>query len=140
MFYRCQRFKSKPIQRLKRVRKERSKGNRSAPWSGAPDCPVCHRTVSGEPPDNVRCTREDEPQTLQLWIFQTQLRYNSPDCSVCHRTFRCASGATTICAQRSTLQSEQCNSECQSRSQRGTGLSGVTPDFLVPHEDKGSNG
>jgi hypothetical protein len=27
------------------------------PWSGAPDCPVHHRTVSGAPPDNVRCTR-----------------------------------------------------------------------------------
>jgi hypothetical protein len=26
-----------------------SKGNRSALWSGAPDCPVCHRTVSGAP-------------------------------------------------------------------------------------------
>jgi hypothetical protein len=44
MFYRCQRFNSKPIQSLKRAQEERSKGNRSALWSGAPDCPVCHWT------------------------------------------------------------------------------------------------
>jgi hypothetical protein len=29
--------------------KERSKRNRREPWSGAPDCPVCHRTVYGAP-------------------------------------------------------------------------------------------
>jgi hypothetical protein len=57
-----------------------------------------------------------------------------------HRTVRCASGATVICAQRSTLQNVQLNSECQSRSQRGTGLSGAAPDCPVPHEDKASNG
>jgi hypothetical protein len=90
MFYRCQRFNSKPIQRLKRVQEERSKGNRSAPWSGVP-------------PDSVRCTREDRLQTLHLQVSQAHLRYNSPDCPVGHRTVRCASGATVICAQRSTL-------------------------------------
>jgi hypothetical protein len=29
--------------------KQRSKVNRRQPWSGAPDCPVHHRTVSGAP-------------------------------------------------------------------------------------------
>jgi hypothetical protein len=147
---------------------------------------VCHRTRSGAPPDNVRCTREDYLQTLHLRVSQAQPHYNSPDCPVhhrtvsgapersgselasfgktrgrsakihrtvrctpdcpvcqrsnghlratvdsakCtfefrmseqksegHRTVRCASGATVICAQRSTLQSVQLNSECQSRS------------------------
>jgi hypothetical protein len=33
------------------------RGNRRHLWSGVPDCPVCHRTVSGAPPDSVRCTR-----------------------------------------------------------------------------------
>jgi hypothetical protein len=28
-------------------------------WTGAPDCPVCHRIVSGAP-----CPYEDEPATL----------------------------------------------------------------------------
>jgi hypothetical protein len=140
MFYRCQRFNSKPIQRLKRVQEERSKGNRSAPWCGAPDCPVCYWTVSGAPPDSVWSTREDRPQTLQLRVSQAQLRYNSPDCPVCHRTVRCTSGATAICAQQSTLQSEQCNSDVRAEGQRGTGLSGVAPDCLVPHDDKASKG
>jgi hypothetical protein len=63
-----------------------------------------------------------------------------PDCPVCHRTVRCTSGATTICAQRSTLQSEQCNSDVRAEGQRGIGLSGVTPDCPVLHEDKASNG
>jgi hypothetical protein len=30
-------------------KRKEQKGNRSVPWSGAPDCPVCHRTVSGAP-------------------------------------------------------------------------------------------
>jgi hypothetical protein len=64
----------------------------------------------------------------------------APDYLVCHRTVRCTSGATTICAQRSTLQSEQWNSDVRAASQRGTGLSGVPPDCPVPHEDKASNG
>ena len=38
------------------------------PWSGAPD--------------SVRCTKDRTLQTLQLRVFQAQLRYNSPDCPV----------------------------------------------------------
>jgi hypothetical protein len=109
------------------------KGNQSVPWSGAPDSPVCHQTVSGAPPDNVRCTRVNQlklftfgfPRRISAIIHRT-VRCNTGQCPVAHRTVRCASGATAICAQRSTLQSEQCNSECQSRSQKGTRLSGVT--------------
>jgi hypothetical protein len=59
---------------------------------------------------------------------------------VCHRTVRCTSGAMAIYVQRMTLQSEQCNSDVRAEGQRGTGLSGVTPDCPVPHEDKASNG
>jgi hypothetical protein len=99
------------------------------------------------PPDSVRCTTGQCPvhqsasaQTLHLRVFQAHLRYNSPDCPVCHRTVRCTSGATAICAQRSTLQSEQYCGRSQSSGQRGTGLSGATPDYPVPHEDRASNG
>jgi hypothetical protein len=67
---------------------------------GAPDCPVSHRTVSGVPPDSVRCTR-----VLQLELFTFGFPRRSS--AIIHRTVRCTSGATTICAQRSTLQSEQ---------------------------------
>jgi hypothetical protein len=108
---------------------------------------LAHRTMSGAPPDGVRCTRVNQ---LKLFGFRISRRSSAiihrtvrcctEQCPVAHRTIRCTSGATAICAQRSTLQSEQCNSECQSRSQRGTGLSGATPDCPVPQEDRASNG
>ena len=100
---------------------------------------LAHRTVrcaTGQCPVH----QGESAQTPQLRVSQAQLRYNSPDCPVCHRTVRCTSGATTICTQRSTLQSEQCNSDVRAEGQRGTRLSGVTPDCPVPHEDKASNG
>jgi hypothetical protein len=58
-------------------------------WTGALNCPVCHRTVSCAP-----CLYKVEPATLR---FSTgTLHYNSPDCPVCHRTVRCTSGAMAI--------------------------------------------
>jgi hypothetical protein len=141
MFYRRQRFNSKPIQRLKRDQEERSKGNRSAPWSGAPDCPVHHRTVSGAPPDSVWCTREDRLQTIHLRVSQAQLHYNSPDCPVGHRTVRCASGAMVICAQRSTLIMNSTEQYTRQKSeQKVRGAPDLAPDCPVPHEDKAPNG
>jgi hypothetical protein len=55
-------------------------------WSGAPDCPVRHRIVSGAP----------GPYRVQLATLGSSgaLRYNSPDSPMCHRTVRCTSGAT----------------------------------------------
>jgi hypothetical protein len=87
---------------------------------------VHHRTVSGAP------GRID----FKLFTFGFPRRTSA----IIHRTVRCTSGATVICAQRSTLQSEQCNSDVRANDQRGTGLSGVAPDCPVPHEDKASNG
>jgi hypothetical protein len=41
---------NKPIKRTKKGFKQREqKTSQKALWSGAPDCPVCHRTVSGAP-------------------------------------------------------------------------------------------
>jgi hypothetical protein len=48
------------------------------PWSGAPDCPVCPRTVSGAPGNS-------KPNSSPSGIFRG-LHYNSPDCPVHHRT------------------------------------------------------
>jgi hypothetical protein len=63
---------------------------------------VCHRTVSGAPPDSVRCTRGLEAKLFTFEKRQRALRYNSPDYPVshrtvsgAHRTVRCASRATT---------------------------------------------
>jgi hypothetical protein len=104
-------------------KRKEQKGNRSVPWSGAPDCPVCHRTVSGVPPDSVRCTRVNR---LQLHSFGFHRRSSA----IIHRTVRCTSGATAICAQRSTLTDEQCSTVPRQKSeQQVRGL----PDCPVWH-------
>jgi hypothetical protein len=87
------------------------RGNRRRPWSGTPDCPVCHRTCpvhqgdsdsnsppSGIPrgdsaiihrtvrctPDGVRCAKGGRPQELVCFgKLQRLVHYNSPDCPVC---------------------------------------------------------
>jgi hypothetical protein len=103
-----------------------------------PKCSLVWCTgLSGVPPDSVWCTREDRSQTLQLRVFQAQLRYNSSDCPVGHRTVRCASGATVICAQRSTL---TVNSAEQYTRQKSEQLVRGAPDCPVPHKDKPLNG
>jgi hypothetical protein len=65
---------------------------------------VCHRTVSGPPPDSVRCTRGLEAKLFTFGKRQRVLRYNSTDCPVSHRT---VSGAhrTVWCANRATATS-----------------------------------
>jgi hypothetical protein len=106
------------------------RANRRHLWSGTPDCPVCHRTVSGAPPDmsgapedsnsnsppsgisrgtraiihrTVRCAKEERPQELASFgNLQRLVRYNSPDMSGVHRTVRCNSGATDIFAPTAT--------------------------------------
>jgi hypothetical protein len=72
----------KPIKRSKLgfKRKEQKKPNRTLVWRTG---------LSGVPPESVRCTREDRPQTLHLQVSPGALRYNSPDYPVCHRTVRC---------------------------------------------------
>ena len=104
--------------------------NRRHLWSGTPDCPVRHRTVSGAPedsnsnsppsgisrgdstiihrtvrctPDSVRCSMEGRPQELASFgKLQRLVRYNSPDMSGVHRTVRCNSRATDISAPTAT--------------------------------------
>jgi hypothetical protein len=93
-------------------------------------CPgLAHRTV--------RCTTEQCPvhqgesaQTPQLRVSKAQLCYNSPDCPVCHRTIRCTSGATAICAQRSTL---TVNSAAQYTRQKSEQQVRGAPDCPVAH-------
>jgi hypothetical protein len=126
MFYRCQRFNSKPIQRLKRVQEERSKGNRSAPWSGAPDCPVHHRTVSGAP----------GKIDFKLFTFGFPRRTSA----IIHRTVWCATGLSDAPAeQRSSARNGRlckANNANQMSEQTVRGA----PDCPVPHEDRASNG
>jgi hypothetical protein len=53
----------------------------SMPWSDAPDCPVCHRTVSGAL----------GPYSVQL----STLGFLTARSAIIHRTVRCTSEATT---------------------------------------------
>jgi hypothetical protein len=62
---------------------------------------VCHRTVSGAPPDSVRCTREPDSKLLTFG--------NSGGRSaIIHRTVRCASGATATTAPTVACSSMKC--------------------------------
>jgi hypothetical protein len=117
--------------------------NPSVPWSGAPDCPVCHWTVSGAP----------GLYSCELATFG----FLRPHSAIIHRTVRCATGLSGAPAkQRLSSATVDCNGRLQRYSARtvrtevraaarGTPdseqcLSGVAPDYPVPLEDKGSNG
>jgi hypothetical protein len=89
-------------------------------------CPVHHRTVSGA------------PGRIDFKVFT--FGFLGRNSAIIHQTIWCASGATTIYAQRSTLQSKQCNSDVRAEGQRGTEQSSVALDCAVAHEDKASNG
>jgi hypothetical protein len=66
------------------------------PWSGAPDCLVCHQTVSNAPSDSVRCTREPDSELLTFG--------NSGSCSaIIHRTVRCSTGLSGVPAEQRLL-------------------------------------
>jgi hypothetical protein len=121
-----------------------ARDNRRQPWSGAPDCPVCHQTVSGAPPDSVRCTRglqaklrtfgnfhrrfaiihrtvsgAPEESDSELASFGKPLRYNSPDCPVSQRS-NGYFAPTVVCNALNVRQ----------RVQRSRARAGGTPDSL----------
>jgi hypothetical protein len=99
---------------------KRARDNRRLPWSGAPDCPVCHRTVSGVPPDSVWCTRE-----LQAKLFtfgNSQRRF-----AIIHRTVRCTTGQCPVLQRRAALNSpasDLCSAIIHRTCPVHTGLSG----------------
>jgi hypothetical protein len=117
--------------------------NQRLPWSGAPDCLVCHRTVSGAPPDSVRCTREFHSELATFGKLGGRS-------AIIHRTVRCSiglssapSGATAPSANgrlQRYRNSEQCSLYAQKSEQASEGapdseqwLSGAPPDCSVAH-------
>jgi hypothetical protein len=68
------------------------------PWSGALDCPMCHRTVSGAPPDSVRCTRGLQAKLRNFGNSQRRF-------AIIHRTVRCTTGQCPVPQGRATLNS-----------------------------------
>jgi hypothetical protein len=55
------------------------------PWSGAPDCPVCHWTVSGAPGNPTLNLPPSGILGATLLLF-TGLSGVAPDCPVCQRS------------------------------------------------------
>jgi hypothetical protein len=105
-------------------------------WTGAPDCPVWHRTVSGAP-----CPYDDEPATLGK---------TEPRSAIIHRTIRCATELFGVPAEQRLLAPTV---DCKNRWQRNSvrrvraveseahrTVSGVTSDCPVPQEDNDANG
>jgi hypothetical protein len=74
---------------FKRRFKNKGAKKPSVLWSGAPDCPVCHRTVSGAPGPY-----KDELATL---VF-LQARF-----TIIHRTIWCATGLSSVTAEQRLL-------------------------------------
>jgi hypothetical protein len=68
------------------------------PWAGAPDCSVCHRTVSGAPPDSVRCTREPDSKLATFGNSGSRS-------AIIHRTVRCSTGLSGAPAEQRLLRS-----------------------------------
>jgi hypothetical protein len=86
---------------------------------------VHHRTVSGAPPDSVRCTRDPDAELATFGkmgghsaIIHRTVRCSTGQCPVAHQIVRCASGATTTSRQRSTanaFNALQCTPELEQR-------------------------
>jgi hypothetical protein len=101
-------------------------------WSGAPDCPVCHRTVSGAQ------DRTESNKPLSSFSRRTPLKITGlsgvpPDCSVCQRS-------NGYFAQRSTAKApDASNSAWQGQSAELEAHRKVNSACPVPHEDKASN-
>jgi hypothetical protein len=92
---------------------KRARDNRRQPWSGAPDCPLCHRTVSGAPPDSIRCTRGLHAELFTFGKTQS--------CSaIIHRTVRCSRNEATLNSPASEIRSAIIHRTCPVY----TGLSG----------------
>jgi hypothetical protein len=112
------------------------------PWSGAPDCPVCHRTVSGVP----------GPYNSKL----ATLGFQQAHSAIIHRTIRCATGLSYAPAEQQLFGATV---DCKSADQRNSArtvrieskrrvrgapdskqyMPGAAANCPVPHEDKASN-
>jgi hypothetical protein len=93
------------------------------PWSAAPDCPVCQRTVSGAP----------RPYNVQLSTLEF-LRARS---AIIHRTVWCATGLSGVSAEQRLFGTTV---DCKSVDAELQCTNSAAPDCPVPLEEKASNG
>jgi hypothetical protein len=112
---------NKPIQVKGKGSNKGIKVYRGQPRSGAPDCPVCHRTVSGAPGTP---TPNCSPSVI---LGATQLKFTrlsgvAPDCPVCQRS-NGYFAPTVVCKTHSMRYSAR---QYQSSARRRTGQCTVT--------------
>jgi hypothetical protein len=74
---------NKPINRPRKGLNKESKRHPKRPWSGAPDCPVCHRTVSGAPGLSTLNSLPSGKWEAAPLLF-TGLSGEAPDSVRCH--------------------------------------------------------
>jgi hypothetical protein len=123
MFHRCQRFTTNQYKVKRKGSKQKSKENRRLPWSGAPDYPVCHRTVSGAPGRiTPNCSASG------FWKMLS---------AIIHRTVWCSTGLSgvpagaTASAPTVVCKSVQCSEQCELRAQKSEQALEDAPDYLV---------
>jgi hypothetical protein len=83
---------------------KKQRDNRRHLWSGAPDCPVCHRTVSSAPPDSVRCTRGFQVELITFGKIQRRS-------AIIHRTVRCTPDSVR-CSKEERLRNSPASGIC----------------------------
>jgi hypothetical protein len=138
--------------------------NRRHLWSGAPDCPVCHRTCSvhqGTPTPNcspsgnsrgvsaiihrtVRCTPDMSGATRKSGLRNSLASGFHFSCSAkIHRTVRCNSWATAISAPTATCDALNARAARTEVRHAHTGapdnlqcMSGASPDIKAGPEDR----
>jgi hypothetical protein len=109
--YRYQRFTTSQLKDQSWVQNRELKASREAPWSGAPDCPVAHRTVSGAPGDLAQ-------NSSASGIFRSRR-------AIIYRTVRC-SKKTRLWNLAASRNHNGCSAIIHRTCPVYTGLSGVT--------------
>ena len=95
--------------------KKTEKGFKNRELKSAEVCPgLAHRTVSGAPPDSVRCTRDSNSELLTFRnsggrsaIIHRTVRCSTGQCPVAHRTVRWRTGLSGVSAEQRLLQRQR---------------------------------
>jgi hypothetical protein len=112
------------------LKRKEQKGNRRLPWSGAPDSPVCHRTVS------------DAPGCFSSNSFT--FGFSRRSSAIIHRTVWCATRLSGAPAEQrlSARNGRICKVNSTATEVRAAvrGAPDCPVPHEVPHEDRASNG
>jgi hypothetical protein len=94
------------------------RANRRHLWSGAPDCPVCHRTVSGAPPDMSGAPEDSSSNSPPSGISRG-------DSAIIHRTVRCTPDSVRCAKEGQPQELASFGKSPTASPLKFTGLSGV---------------